>query len=239
MNIWGITDIGAVRNDNQDNYQTDRLDEDILLAVVCDGMGGARAGGVASSLAVAGFVSSVKDQYQAGERDWPYLLEQAVYDANERVHEASLSHEDYRGMGTTLVAALVTPEKIWVANVGDSRCYQIVEGDITRISRDHSLVEDLVQRGELTPEEARVHPKKNLITRALGVDRSVRVDIFERPNLGGYLLLCSDGLSNEVTDEELRREVVAEDKEHCCQRLLKLALDHGAHDNVTVVIAQL
>jgi protein phosphatase len=239
MNIWGITDIGAVRNDNQDNYQTDMLDEDTLLAVVCDGMGGARAGNVASSLAVAGFVSAMKEQYQDGERDWSYMLEQAVYDANRRVHEASLSHEEYRGMGTTLVAALATPERIFVANVGDSRCYQIVEGDITRISRDHSLVEDLVQRGELTPEEARVHPKKNLITRALGVDRSVKVDIFEKPNLGGYLLLCSDGLSNEVTDEELRREVVAEDKEHCCQRLLKIALDQGARDNITVVIAQL
>jgi protein phosphatase len=239
MNIWGITDIGAVRNDNQDNYQTDMLDEDVLLAVVCDGMGGARAGNVASTLAVAGFVSAVKEQYQAGQRDWACMLEEAVYDANERVHDAALAHEEYRGMGTTLVAALATPERIFVANVGDSRCYQIVEGDITRISRDHSLVEDLVCRGELTPEEARVHPKKNLITRALGVDRSVKVDIFEKPNLGGYLLLCSDGLSNEVTDEQLRREVVAEDKEHCCQRLLKLALDQGAHDNVTVVIAQL
>lgn len=239
MNVWGITDIGAVRNDNQDSFQIEWLDEQDLLTVVCDGMGGARAGNVASSLAVSAFVEAVREQYQAGERAWPQMLEQAVYRANETVHTESLAHEEYRGMGTTLVAALATPETVWVANVGDSRCYQIVDGEISRISRDHSLVEDLVHRGEITPEEARVHPKKNLITRALGVDRSVRVDIFEQPNRGGYLLLCSDGLSNVVTDEELRREVVAEDKEGCCQRLLKLALDQGAPDNVTIVIAQL
>lgn len=239
MNVWGITDIGAVRNDNQDSFQIEWLDEQDLLAVVCDGMGGARAGNVASGLAVSAFAEGVREQVRDGERAWPQVLEQAVYRANEAVHAESLAHEECRGMGTTLVAALVTPETVWVANVGDSRCYQIVDGDISRISRDHSLVEDLVCRGEITPEEARVHPKKNLITRALGVDRTVKVDVFEQPNRGGYLLLCSDGLSNVVTDEELRREVVAEDKEHCCGRLLELALDRGAPDNVTVVVVQL
>lgn len=239
MILWGITDIGNVRSDNQDSYHCEQLDDQTALAVVCDGMGGARGGSVASSTAVAAFVEAVKGAWADGERNWPELMKQAVLYANETVHTMSMEHAEYRGMGTTLVAAVATPDKIWAANVGDSRFYMLEEGEICRVSRDHSFVEDLVERGDITPEEARVHPKKNLITRALGVDREVRVDIFERGNHGGYLLLCSDGLSNMVTDEELRSQVVAEDKNSCCQRLLALALERGAPDNVTVVVVQL
>lgn len=237
MNIWGVTDIGLVRSENQDSYRIERLSDEIALAVVCDGMGGARAGNVASQIAADTFAAAVRGAGTEG--NWPQVLEQAVWEANEQVYSASLSNPDYRGMGTTLVAALVTPEALWMVNVGDSRCYQIVDGDIARVTRDHSLVEDLVFRGEITPEEARVHPKKNLITRALGVDRTVKVDVYEQENRSGYLVLCSDGLSNMVTDEELRIEVVAEKKESSCTRLLERALDRGAPDNVTVVIVQL
>ena len=237
MNIWGITDIGLVRSENQDCFRVRQLDEQTALMVVCDGMGGARAGNVASRMAADAFVAEVCAR--SDEPDRAVLLEQAVWEANEQVFSASLAHEEYRGMGTTLVAALVTPEKIWLANVGDSRGYLIGEADICRVTRDHSFVEDLVLRGEITPEEARTHPQKNLITRALGVDRTVRVDVFERENRGGCLLLCSDGLSNMLTDEELRNEVIAEDRQACCARLLNRALDRGAPDNVTVVVAQL
>lgn len=237
MNLWGITDIGAVRNDNQDSFQIQWLDGQTALAVVCDGMGGARAGNVASRMAVDEFVKAV--QSGGDEADWEQVLLSAVQQANGAVHAMSLAEEAYRGMGTTLVAALITPARIYVINIGDSRGYQITGGELAQVTRDHSLVEDLVDRGEITPEQARVHPRKNLITRALGVDRTVKADLFQLPNEGGYLILCSDGLSNMVTDEELRREVIAEDKESCCRRLLALALDRGAPDNVTVVIAQL
>ena len=237
MNIWGITDVGLVRNENQDSFRAQQLDGQTALMVVCDGMGGARAGNVASRMAADAFVAEVCARRD--ERDLGTVLGEAVWEANDQVFSASLAHEEYRGMGTTLVAALVTPEKIWLANVGDSRGYLIGEDAICRVTRDHSFVEDLVLRGEITPEEARTHPQKNLITRALGVDRTVRVDVFERENRGGWLLLCSDGLSNMVTDEELRSEVVADDRETCCSRLLKRALDGGAPDNVTVVVAQL
>lgn len=237
MNTWGITDIGLVRSENEDSYRIERLNDDVVLAVVCDGMGGARAGNVASRMAAESFAAEVRGA--APNDNWGKLLEQAVMTANQQVFSASLANAEYRGMGTTLVAALVTPEKIWIVNVGDSRCYQIVEGDISRVTRDHSFVEDLVMRGEITAEQARFHPKKNLITRALGVDFVVKADVYERDNRGGYLLLCSDGLSNLLTDEELRSEVVAPEKEHCCSRLLKCAIDRGAPDNVTVVIVQL
>lgn len=239
MNLWGITDIGIVRNDNQDSYHYELLDGETALAVVCDGMGGARGGSVASRAAVDACVEAVRNAWAGGERDWPELIKRAVRYANDRIHTMSLEYAEYRGMGTTLVAAVVTPEKIWAANVGDSRLYMLEEGEIRRVSRDHSFVEDLVERGEITAEEARFHPKKNLITRALGVSNNVKVDVFERENCGGYLLLCSDGLSNMVTDEEMRNEIVAEDKDSCCQRLLSLALERGAPDNVTVVIVQL
>lgn len=237
MNTWGITDIGLVRSENEDSYRIERLNDDVVLAVVCDGMGGARAGNVASRMAAESFAAEVRGT--APNENWGKLLEQAVMTANQQVFSASLANAEYRGMGTTLVAALVTPEKIWIVNVGDSRCYQIVEGDISRVTRDHSFVEDLVMRGEITAEQARFHPKKNLITRALGVDFVVKADVYERDNRGGYLLLCSDGLSNLLTDEELRSEVVAPEKEQCCSRLLKCAIDRGAPDNVTVVIVQL
>lgn len=240
MNLWGITDIGIVRSDNQDSYHQELLDDQTALAVVCDGMGGARGGSVASSTAVKAFVQEVKDLVAAvQEPDWPEIMKQAVLYANNLVHTMSLEHKEYRGMGTTLVAAVATADMVWAVNVGDSRLYLIEEGGICRVSRDHSYVEDLVERGDITPEEARVHPKKNLITRALGVDSNVKVDSFRRENHGGYLLLCSDGLSNMVSDEELRNEVVAEDKSTCCGRLLSLALDRGAPDNVTAVIVQL
>ena len=241
MKIWGITDIGAVRSDNQDSYRIEQIGDEAALVAVCDGMGGARAGNVASSVAADALVGALETAAEAsGEpKPWPEILSDAVCAANRAVHELSRSREEYHGMGTTLVAALITDARIYVANVGDSRCYQIREGAMERVSRDHSLVEDLVERGEITREEARHHPKRNLITRALGVDRDVKVDLFERENCGGYLLLCSDGLSNLVTEEELRTEIVREDKETCCSRLLQLALVRGAPDNVTAVVVQL
>lgn len=238
MNLWGITDIGAVRNDNQDSYRIEQLDERTALAVVCDGMGGARAGNVASGTAVERFVQTISDQCPQPD-GWAGALRLAVERANDVIFSMSQERPECRGMGTTLVAALITEETLWVVNVGDSRCYQVLDGEIRQVTRDHSLVADLVEQGEITREQARVHPQKNLITRAIGVDRAVQEDLFELDNTGGYLLLCSDGLSNTVTDEELRREVVAEDKAGCCQRLLRLALERGAPDNVTAVLVQL
>ena len=238
MQAWGLTHRGAVRQQNQDAFAIQRLDDGRVVALVCDGMGGARAGNVASSTAVEEFTKSLLAQGQQPD-GWAGALRKAVAQANEKVYSISLDRPECRGMGTTLVAALVTEDTLWVVNIGDSRCYQVLDGEIRRVTRDHSLVEDLVEQGEITREEARVHPQKNLITRALGVDRTVQEDLFELDNTGGYLLLCSDGLSNTVTDEELRREVVAEDKAGCCQRLLRLALERGAPDNVTAVLVQL
>lgn len=239
IKAWGITDKGAVRQQNQDAYYLDVPGEQLAVGLVCDGMGGARAGNVASTMAVETFVSTLKGWEEA---DIPpqELLSRAAERANEDVFRRACQDPDCRGMGTTMVAALVQGEMAHVLNIGDSRAYHISPSGITKITRDHSVVEDLVIRGDITPEQARVHPQKNLITRALGAEERVRSDLYQQQlEQGDFLLLCSDGLSNVLTDQELLYEVIhGGEAEGCCQRLLDVALSRHAPDNVTAVLLQ-
>lgn len=243
MEIWGVTDKGAVRKQNQDAYQAGIIGSDGLgFAVVCDGMGGALAGNVASSMALDRFWDWVVERCAAGlPNDPEAVLRGGLELANHAVYHRSCQDPACQGMGTTLVAALTNGRRAWVLNVGDSRCY-LADGDsIRQVSRDHSLVEVLVARGEITPEQARTHPRKNLITRALGVERQVPPDVFslECPE-DGYFLLCSDGLSNQVTAQEMLYEILHNGPpETCPRRLLEIALKRGAPDNVTAVLLRL
>lgn len=242
MNIWGITDVGAVRNQNQDSYHIELLAEDMALGIVCDGMGGAKAGNVASQLAVETFLETAKAQPPEQWRNEPEaLLHFAAEQANGAVHFRANVDADCRGMGTTMVAALVVGDRAYILNIGDSRCYLVQPEGITKVTRDHSVVEDLVARGQITPEQARQHPQKNLITRALGAESRLRADLFRQPmEHGDALLLCSDGLSNMVSDQELLYEVLhGGPAEDCCRRLLDIALSRGAPDNVTAVLLQM
>mgnify|MGYP005809956323 FL=1 len=242
MNIWGITDVGAVRNQNQDSYHIELLAEDMALGIVCDGMGGAKAGNVASQLAVETFLETAKAQPPEQWRNEPEaLLHFAAEQANGAVHFRANVDADCRGMGTTMVAALVVGDRAYILNIGDSRCYLVRPEGITKVTRDHSVVEDLVARGQITPEQARQHPQKNLITRALGAESRLRADLFRQPmSSGDALLLCSDGLSNMVSDQELLYEVLhGGPAEDCCRRLLDIALSRGAPDNVTAVLLQM
>ena len=242
MNIWGITDVGAVRHQNQDSYHIELLAEDMALGIVCDGMGGAKAGNVASQLAVETFLETAKAQPPEQWRNEPEaLLHFAAEQANGAVHFRANVDADCRGMGTTMGAALVVGDRAYILNIGDSRCYLVQPEGISRITRDHSLVEDLVARGQITPEQARQHPQKNLITRALGAESRLRADLFRQPmEPGDALLLCSDGLSNVVSDQELLYEVLhGGPAEDCCRRLLDIALSRGAPDNVTAVLLQM
>lgn len=242
MKVCGMTDIGRHRKDNQDSYAIRQIEEGTALLVVCDGMGGAQAGSVASSMAVEEFIAVVERALAQGVPDDPkQTLEEACRAANEKVYCLSRERQEYEGMGTTLVAALVLPDRVWLVNIGDSRCY-LLEGDaIRQMTVDHSLVQLLVERGEITPAQARVHPQKNLITRALGVDSHVECDVtWLEPGTGGRLLLCSDGLTNVLEDETVlelsRREA---EIEPLCRALVELTLERGAPDNVTAVLAQL
>ena len=242
MQYWSITDTGCVRTQNQDAHVIEILDKNTVLCVVCDGMGGAKSGDVASSLAAEVFVQEVKQSWSADldmdKRD--QILIGAVKLANFTVYDQGMQFEEFAGMGTTLVAVLLQGKTATIVNVGDSRTYCIANGSIRQITTDHSLVQMMIDRGELLPEQAKKYPGKNLITRAIGTESMVNCDIFHTTLQDNeYLLLCSDGLSNLVDDQEILFEVVhGINKEQCCERLLNIAKNRGAPDNVTCILLQ-
>ena len=243
VSVWGLTDKGIVRRENQDSCAYETIPErGLAWGVVCDGMGGAKAGDIASKLAVETFRTHLEDLRGPdlpGETG--KLLLAAAEDANRVVYHKASTDDACIGMGTTLVGLILQGETLEVVNVGDSRAYLIRPDGIRRITRDHSVVEDLIANGDLTPEQARRHPQKNLITRALGTSPRVKADLFQETVApGDALLLCSDGLINEVTDQEIQKEVLAGGSPQViCQRLVARTLDPGAPDNVTVVLFQL
>lgn len=240
MQSWGLTDPGCIRTQNQDTYQIERLNDNVLLAVVCDGMGGAKSGNVASSLAADVFVQEIRRNWKPGMEDAKIdgMLKNAVKLANFTVYDQAQQFEEFQGMGTTLAAALVSNRHAAIVHVGDSRVYGIKSDGIRQLTRDHSLVQMMVERGELTPEQARRYPGKNLITRAIGTEPMVESELTHwEMKQGDSLLLCSDGLSNIMDEQEILFEVVhGVNKQYCCQRLLDIAKNRGAPDNVTSVL---
>ena len=240
MQSWGLSDPGCVRKQNQDAYHIEQIDKNTLLGIVCDGMGGAKSGNIASTLAVDVFVQEIRRCYKSSmdQEKIDQMLMSAAKLANFTVYDQSLQIEEFDGMGTTLVAVLIKGRKATVINVGDSRAYGIDADGIHQITKDHSLVQMMVDKGELTPERAKTYPGKNFITRAIGTEPIIISDLFHR-NLakGDFILLCSDGLSNMMDDQEILFEVVhGVNKQHCCQRLLNIAKNRGAPDNVTSVL---
>ena len=243
MQYWGLTDPGCVRAQNQDAYQIEQLDKNTLLCIVCDGMGGAKSGNVASTLAVDVFVEEVRRSWNSGmdREETDQMLCGAVKLANFTVFDQAQQFEEFYGMGTTLVAVLIHGKHVTIINVGDSRAYIVNREGIRLLTTDHSLVQMMVERGELTPEQARTYPGKNYITRAVGTETVVMSDIYHLDvDRGDCLLLCSDGLSNMMDDQEILFEVVhGVGKEYCCQRLLEIAKNRGAPDNFTSVLVQI
>lgn len=242
MTCFALTDKGMVRKQNQDVcYVNDTLAPNTVLAIVCDGMGGARSGQVASQLAVDVFVEKVTQLLQRyPAADAADLLASAKEEANKAVFVKSQEDARYYGMGTTLVAAFVRDGECCVLNVGDSRAYHVTARHIRRITRDHSVVAELVARGDITEEESLHHPHRNLITRALGTDERVRADTFYvTVSPGEYILLCSDGLSNMLSDSEILAELKNDGSlEAHCGNLIQSALHRGAPDNATVVLCR-
>ena len=243
MRYWSLTDPGCVRTQNQDAHDIIRLDRNTYLFAVCDGMGGAKAGNVASAMAVRTLAERVQEQYRSGMTSemLDLMMDQAVQQANFTVYDQAGQREEYTGMGTTLAAVLLRGKMATVINVGDSRVYRINEEGITQITVDHSLVQLMIQRGELAPDRARNFPGKNYITRAIGTEATVKSDIFHLDlKRGDSLLICSDGLTNLVHDQEILFEILyGESKADCCQRLLDIAKNRGAPDNVTCILVQL
>ena len=244
MKSFGLTDKGRVRKDNQDCFIIEKCDaKSCYIVALCDGMGGAKAGGLASELSNKAFVSYVYAKLTSRVNrvlDFRKILQSACSEANGVAYEYSQFDEAYNGMGTTIVGGVIkTSGNGYIINVGDSRAYHISRrgNSIYQITRDHSLVEELVEFGAITKEEARTHPQRNVITRVLGSADDVEADYFEFSlQSGDFLLLCSDGLSNMISDlEMLEYAKEYQDPELLCRALMSKALKRGAADNVTVV----
>ena len=239
MKTWGITNAGLVRSENQDAYAVFQTGA-FHAAVVCDGMGGTNGGRVASAIAVSRFEeelrSALRDDMTAAQVRQAMLS--AIACANDAIRQEAARNAEYQHMGTTLVCAVTRPDMAIIGNIGDSRAYHITAEGIFQISRDHSVVENMVAKGDLTPQEARNHPNRNLITRALGPDINARADAFELSwQEDEFLLLCSDGLVNTVSDQEMLFEVLHDgDVNECLDHLLQISLQRGAPDNITAVL---
>lgn len=237
MKAYGKTDVGNVRAVNQDVifYSDTPVGALANLFIVADGMGGHRAGDVASALTVDTIVSYIR---QSEETNPITLMEEGIRRANLAVIDKAFEDEDYEGMGTTVVAATLKEDLLYVANVGDSRLY-LLDEEIHQITRDHSYVADLVSMGQLDRENARESQKKNIITRAVGAEPEVTPDFFEvevKPN--DRFLLCSDGLTNMVRDDEIKKIILSEDDiNDAVVKLIDLANEHGGKDNISAVLA--
>lgn len=231
----GRTDVGQVRTTNEDAFGY--CVEDGVFAL-CDGMGGAAAGEVASRIAVDTLIDRLCAARSHENRH--KVLEGAIADANQRVHTHATRDATLHGMGTTLVALAIAGNRALIGNVGDSRCYLFRRGRLTRQTHDHSLVDEQVRLGQLTQDEADHSPLRNVITRAIGTQTSVSADISELAlQPGDLLLLCSDGLTREISDERIAAILAeAADLDQLCARLVGAAKAAGGHDNVTTVVVR-
>lgn len=239
MRIVAKTDKGNVRDSNQDAYAVGEFSDEVVWSVVCDGMGGAAGGNIASALAVKVISDKISAAYREQMRDSSIknMLDSALTAANIEVFDFAEAQPDLRGMGTTVVCAIVRDNQAYIAHAGDSRAYVINNGTIRQITTDHSMVQDLLTRGKITPEEAEHHPNKNIITRAVGVNKAIEID-FEQIDLedDDTLLICTDGLSNYVSNNEML-ELMSDGKHYAfADRLVKKANDNGGGDNITVVV---
>ena len=237
MQIYSKTDKGLVRKVNQDAFRTGCLSDSVGFAVVCDGMGGANAGDVASKTAaeaIAGYITrSYRKKMDAA--DLEKMVKNAVESANIQLYDMALNNPDYAGMGTTVVLAILFDGGAVIAHVGDSRIY-LVNDTITQLTKDHSVVQSLIESGKISPEDAKVHPRKNVITRALGSEETVAVDLaFRELNKDDILLLCTDGLTNSAEPEEIRNILKTTDLPDAADLLIQKANQNGGSDNITVV----
>lgn len=240
MNVYGKTDKGLVRSNNQDTFRAEVNENGCAYLVLCDGMGGARAGNIASEKAAEVFLNELRRGCKPDDDtdELAGVILEGILRTNTEVFTLAESAPEYAGMGTTLVGGVAIGSRVVLGNVGDSRAYLIDNGRIGQMTDDHSLVAEMVRSGRLTEEEARTYPGRNLITRAVGVEESVEPDLFEiTVEDGQILLLCSDGLSGMLSDAEIARIVTdADSPEDACDTLIQRACDAGGSDNITVVL---
>lgn len=242
MESFAMTDIGSRREVNQDYIYCNDNAVGLLpnLYIVADGMGGHRAGDFASRFSVNEFEKELKEQKA---RTVIGSMEGAIRAVNDRLLKEAEAEPEYRGMGTTFVAACIQNETLYVLNIGDSRLYVLSEkGTIRQITQDHSLVEEKILRGEIERKDAKNHPEKNVITRALGAMEQVIPDFFEvELEAGAYVVLCSDGLTNMVEDDNIKEIVLENDSDlkEKAEKLIALANENGGKDNISLVLVHI
>jgi len=240
MIVGAVSDIGLKRENNQDSM-FEYLDEKFPLFIVADGMGGHKAGDVASSMAVKGIIKDLQEnnldlnnEYMIKKR-----IKEAIIDVNDKIYLKSLEIPQYVGMGTTITLAFVNGNKIYIGHVGDSRAYLVRDNKLTQITEDHSLVNELIKSGTITPAEAINHPQKNMITRAAGTSSRINMDYFIiKYQINDILILCSDGLTNMIDEDIILREICKNqgtEMNVICNRLVDIAKDNGGKDNITVI----
>ena len=238
MIIMGKTDTGKKRTLNEDSFFAETL-QGVQLAIVCDGVGGANGGEVASATAVTVFIETFNELMQLSV-NYKDILIAAVSRANDAIYSYAQDSAGLNGMGTTIVACVFDGDEYHIINVGDSRLYLIDEmssGGIRQITKDHSYVQKLLENGTLTKKQAEVHPNKNVITSALGLDALVEVNFYQEKYTSGIILLCSDGLYNYVDESDIQKYVSQYDNvDHCLNELVAKANENGGGDNITVII---
>lgn len=227
------SDTGNIRILNED-FAAYLISDSLKLFIVADGMGGHNAGEVASKMAV----DSVLSYFEEIEKVEKEMLKESIKNANNEIYKYSRNVFECIGMGTTLTACLITKDFIQIANVGDSSCIGIAHNKVEKLTKDHSLVQELVDSGSLTEEEALIHPKRNIITRAIGTSEEVIIDLYEiEKEMYDQFLLCTDGLTNEVDRKEVLSIVnESEDYSEACEKLVSLAKSRGGRDNITVLL---
>lgn len=232
--IGGLSDVGNIRDINED-YIGYYEDSNFKLYIVADGMGGHNAGDVASRTAVESCIEYIKNLKNIF--DYEIELKKAIAYANDIIHDKSTNNDSLNGMGTTITACLMHNNEALIANVGDSSCYVIIDSKIKKITKDHSLVQELVDDGSLTEEEALRHPNKNIITRALGTNSSVEVDVFKiKLSSVKKFILCTDGLTNEVSKEDMYNIIKSNTNDISSKLLVELAKNNGGRDNISVIV---
>lgn len=239
-NWFGKTDVGLKRENNQDCFKVSKTQNGALLCVVCDGMGGAAGGRVASSTAADAFSEYVLENINTHEESICTLLADALSNANKCVYEKAKEDKELSGMGTTMCAVLALGDKLYCISVGDSRIYLVKNCTMSRLSHDHSYVQTLVDGGQITEEEARNHPNRNIITRAVGTEEKVEGDVFVLDEIcADRILICSDGLCGYVDDSDTQQIINSNEYgEVAVNALVDKANEAGGFDNITAVIME-
>ncbi len=241
MTISYYTDVGRMRKENQDSVFAEQINDNTFLLIVADGMGGHNGGKTASATAISAVSQYIREKCKStfNDDEAKHMLIESISKANTEIYRRAFGNDKLKGMGTTAVVAIITEKKLYTANVGDSRLYILSGDNFKQITTDHSYVESLLSKGLISESEAKTHPQKNIITRAVGTDSFVDIDLFENSLCDeDVVLICSDGLHTMVNDDDIVK-ILNDDISTASQKLVSLANDNGGRDNISVIVVKI